>query len=88
MVDDDFNFQYDTSVSQSFHHLLAAVYRLGYDVRCFGSGYLETDFLRYASGVFSDSYQIIEECVRIEERLVTPTRSSKNVFGSKNVFFM
>ena len=54
MVDDDFNFQYDTSVSQSFHHLLAAVYRLGYDVRCFGSGYLETDFLRYASGVFSD----------------------------------
>ena len=67
MVDDDFNFQYDTSVSQSFHHLLAAVYRLGYDVRCFGSRYLETDFLRYTSGVFSDSYQIIEECVRIEE---------------------
>ena len=69
MVDDDFNFQYDTSVSQSFHHLLAAVYRLGYDVRCFGSRYLETDFLRYTSGVFSDSYQIIEECVRIEERI-------------------
>lgn len=69
MVDDDFNFQYDTSVSQSFHHLLAAVYRLGYDVRCFGSRYLETDFLRYASGVFSDSYQIIEERVRIEERI-------------------
>lgn len=69
MVDDDFNFQYDTSVRQSFHHLLAAVYRLGYDVRCFGSGYLETDFLRYASGVFSDSYQIIEERVRIEERI-------------------
>ena len=69
MVDDDFNFQYDTSVSQSFHHLLAAVYRLGYDVRCFGSRYLETDFLRYTSGVFSDSYQIIEERVRIEERI-------------------
>ena len=70
MVDDDFNFQYDTSVSQSFHHLLAAVYRLGYDVRCFGSRYLETDFLRYTSGVFSDSYQIIEERVRIEERIL------------------
>ena len=69
MVDDDFNFQYDTSVSQSFHHLLAAVYRLGYDVRCFGCRYFEANFLRYASGVFSDSYQIIEERVRIEERI-------------------
>ena len=69
MVDDDFYFQYDTSVGQSLHHLLAAMYRLGYDVRCFSSRYLETYFLRYASGVFSDSYQIIEECVWIEERV-------------------
>jgi hypothetical protein len=50
--------------------LLAAVYWFGYDVRRFVSLYFETYFFRFASCVFGDSYQIVKERIRVEERIL------------------
>ena len=67
MVDDYFYFKNHTSVFQCFYGSLAVVYRFGQDVGGFVGGYFKTDLLGFASGVFGPPYQVVKECVRVEE---------------------